>query len=229
MFWSSSNNIDHFRRRGYPFLVWLTIGLMLASPLSDAHPRAGAVLAAINLLSILLGAGFAGNRTIVRYAAVPLSFLWITARLLEGFGNGPHLYNHSAHFVGLALTCTILWAILNHMADVSQVTSSVIAEAAIGYLVVAIAFAQLYWILNELLAGAFTQQVRPSESAIFLYLSMTSLTGVGNGAILPVNPFVRVLVAFESMTGIFFVALVVARLVSSYPARPRAETPRGKP
>jgi hypothetical protein len=229
MFWSSSKNIDHFRRRGYPFLVWLTIGVMLVSPLSDAHPRAGAILAVINLLSILLGAGFAGNRKIVRYAAIPLSFLWMAARLLEEFGNGLFLYHHSAHFIGLALTCTILWAILGHMADVSQVTSSVIAEAAIGYLVVAITFAQLYWILNELVADAFTRQVRPSESAIFLYLSMTSLTGLGNGAILPVNPFVRVLVAFESMTGIFFVAVVVARLVSSYRARPRGENPGETP
>jgi hypothetical protein len=225
MFWFSSKNIDRFRRRGYPFLVWLTIGLMLASPLSDAHPRAGAILAVVNLLSILLGAAFAGNRQIVRYAAIPLSFLWMAARLLEEFGKGLYLYDHSAHFIGLALTCTILWAILHHMADVSQVTSSVIAEAAIGYLVVAMAFAQLYWILNELVTDAFTRQVRPSESAIFLYFSMTSLTGLGNGALLPVNPFVRVLAAFENMTGIFFVAVVVARLVSSYPARPSGENP----
>jgi hypothetical protein len=33
--------------RGYPSVVWLTIGLMLASPLSDAHPRGGAILAVV--------------------------------------------------------------------------------------------------------------------------------------------------------------------------------------
>jgi hypothetical protein len=50
---------------------------------------------------------------------------------------------------------------------------------------------------------------------------MITLTSVGYGRIVPVNPYVRLVAAFESMIGIFFVAVVVARLVSSYYHRPR--------
>ena len=40
---------------------------------------------------------------------------------------------------------------------------------------------------------------------------------------MPLNPYVRIIAALESMSGVFFVAVVVARLVSSYRPKPLAE------
>ena len=48
---------------------------------------------------------------------------------------------------------------------------------------------------------------------------MITLSGLGYSIIAPINPYVRLIVALENMTGIFYVAVVVARLVSSYRAR----------
>ena len=53
---------------------------------------------------------------------------------------------------------------------------------------------------------------------------MITLSSVGYGGIVPVNPYVRFVAALESMTGIFYVAVVVARFVSSY--RPRKGSER---
>lgn len=86
----------------------------------------------------------------------------------------------------------------------------------VSYLIIAIGFSQLYWILNELVTDSFNQKLPPRQSSTFLYFSMVTLTSVGYGGIVPVNPFVRLIAAFESMTGIFYVAIVVARLVSAY-------------
>jgi Ion channel len=209
------------RRRGSLLLMWVLLAVTLASPVGDAHPHIGAVLALVVVCSILVGARFAGNKRIVRMVAVPLSGAWMIARLLEEFGNGQHPYNHLAHVFGLALSCTILWALFHRLGRTSQVTSSVIAEAFISYLIIATAFSQLYWILNELVADAFNPKILPSEGTTFLYFSMTTLSSLGYGEIAPVNPFVRLVAALESMTGIFFVAVVVARLVSSY--RPKED------
>lgn len=44
---------------------------------------------------------------------------------------------------------------------------------------------------------------------------MVTLTSVGYGGIVPANPYVRMVAAFEGISGIFFIG-VVARLVSSY-------------
>jgi len=70
--------------------------------------------------------------------------------------------------------------------------------------------------LNRFVAHAFNQVILSTQSGTFLYFSMVTLTSVGYGGIAPLNPYVRMVAAFESMSGIFFVAVVIARLVSSY-------------
>jgi hypothetical protein len=52
-----------------------------------------------------------------------------------------------------------------------------------------------------------------------------TISGVGYGGILPINPYLRLIAALETMLGIFFVAVVVARLVSSYRPEPRSKRP----
>jgi hypothetical protein len=214
-----------FLRRGSLVLMWLIIAETVASPIADRYPHIGAAMALIIVLGVLLGARLSVSKKIVIRVVLPLSGLWILARLAEGFGNGQHIYNLVSHSVGLTLSCAILWAIFDRL-QTSQVTSSVIAESFISYLIIAISFSQLYWILNELVVNSFNQKISTAQSAEFLYFSMITLTSIGYGGIIPVNPFVRLIAALESVTGIFYVAVVVARLVSAYrPLQERADTP----
>lgn len=206
-------------RRGSFLLLGLLIAVTIASPIADVHPRVGAVLAVIVLLAIGVGASLRGNKRTVLLIGLPLSMLWLLARLLEEFGSGHHVYNHLAHVFGFLLSCTLLWAISHRLRTTSEVTTNLLAEAFISYLIIATAFSQLYWILNELVSGAFNVPIPPTQGATFLYFSMITLTGVGYGELLPVNAYIRIVAALESMTGIFYVAVVVARLVSSYPRR----------
>jgi len=211
-------------QRGSLVLMWLLIAETVASPVADRYPHIGAAMALIIMLSVLLGARLSVSRKLVIRVVLPLSGLWFLARLAEGLSNEQDIYNLVSHSVGLLLSCAVLWALFDRL-HTSQVTSSVIAEAFISYLVIAIAFSQLYWILNELVVDSFNQRVTAAHSAEFLYFSMITLTSIGYGGIVPLNPFVRLIAALESMTGIFFVAIVVARLVSAYrPLRERADT-----
>ncbi len=211
-------------RHGSLILMWLIIAETLASPLADRSPHIGAAMALIIALGILLGARISANRKLMLRVVLPLSSLWMVARLLEGLGYRPQLFNFLSHTFGLAFSLAVLWAIFDRLHP-SEVTSSVIAESFISYLIIAIAFSQLYWLLNELVVDSFNQKVTPKQSAEFLYFSMITLTSIGYGGIIPVNPFVRIIAALESMTGIFYVAVVVARLVSAYrPLHERADT-----
>jgi hypothetical protein len=49
-----------------------------------------------------------------------------------------------------------------------------------------------------------------------LYLSLITLTTLGYGDIVPVTPPARMLAALEAMTGVLYIAITVARLVSAY-------------
>jgi hypothetical protein len=209
-------------RHRIEILMWILIGEMLASPVADYHPRAGAILGVVALVTLLMGVSVAGNQKIIRFGVLPAAGIWLVARGLEAFGDTTRIYAQLAPVAGLALSCSLLIAIFDHFNSVPDVPRSAIAEAFICYLIIAIAFSQIYWILNRLLDHPFNQPIVESRSGTFLYFSMITLSSVGYGGIVPVNPYLRLVAALESMTGIFFVAVVVARLVSSYKPKPRA-------
>lgn len=213
--WSRSG---FFARHGVVILMWALIAEMLASPLADSHPRVGALLGFAVLLMVLAGIGRIANRSKVHRIVIPVAGIWMITRLIEAFGN-PH-EPYLSPVVGLVFSCSILWAMFDHLHSEFRNPRNAIAEAFISYLVIATAYSQLYWIMNRFVAHAFNQTIPSTQAGTFLYFSMVTLTSVGYGGIVPLNPYVRMVAALESMSGIFFIAVVVARLVSSY--RPKA-------
>ena len=208
------------------------VAQMLLSPLGDSHPHIGGLLALVLLLLIIFAARHMTNTKIVGRAVIPAAAIWIVARALEAFGNPSQFYAHMAPIAGLGVSLTILWAILDRFDRISVVTTSAISEAFISYLVIAVAFSQLFWILNHFIPNAFNQVIPEGQTSTLLYFSMVSLTGVGYGDINPVNPYVRLIAALENMVGIFYIAVVVAKLVSSYRGPSRREikeTDRAEP
>jgi hypothetical protein len=212
-----------FCRHRVQTLMAALIAEMLASPIADSHPRAGAVLGLTVLAMVLASISQMANVGIVRRIVIPIAALWMLARIIEAFGDRHEIYANLSPVMGLLFSCSILWAIFNHFRYEFHNPRNAISEAFISYLVIASAFGQLYWILNRFIDHAFNQVIPYTQNGTFLYFSMVTLTSVGYGGIAPLNPYVRMVAAFESMSGIFFIAVVVARLVSSYRPNERRE------
>lgn len=96
------------------------------------------------------------------------------------------------------------------------------------YLLIAHAFALMYFALElsdqGSIAGADLDVVTGKAIAgwpvsSFLYFSFVTLTTVGYGDMSPASPFARSLVILEATCGQFFLAVLVARLVSSFGPR----------
>jgi hypothetical protein len=213
MKWLHSGFFAHHR---IEILMWGLIVEMLASPLADSHPRIGALLGFVVLVMVLVGIREIAKRTFVENTLIPLAVIWMITRIMEAFGDRSKFYANLSPLAGVVFSCSIVWAIFNHFHSRSRNLRTAIAEAAFGYLIVATAFSQVYWILNRLVDHAFNQVIPLGEHATFLYFSMVTITSVGYGGIVPLNPYIRMVAALESMCGIFFVAVVVARVVSSY-------------
>jgi ABC-type proline/glycine betaine transport system permease subunit len=71
--------------------------------------------------------------------------------------------------------------------------------------------------LSRVVDHPFNEQI--TQSSTFLY----TLSGVGTGVIAPINPYIRLITGIENMIGIFYLAVVVSRLVSSYRSRNRQQ------
>jgi len=198
-------------------------GAVLASPLGDFHPLIGEALALLTLTILLAGASYMVSRRIARTVVFPVALLWLLARSLEAFGFTHVAIAPLAPMAGLVLSAVVLTAILRRLASPPLVTTGVIAEAFMGYLALATAFSEIFWILNHLIGTPFNQPIPGSQTSTMLYFSMITLTSVGYGGIVPINPYLRLVAAMESMLGIFYVAVVVARLASFYRSSNRAQ------
>jgi Ion channel len=209
-----------FRYRS-ELLMWEYILVLALSPITDGHAVLGLALDLVLFAGLLVGASFMATKRIVLYVVYPLAGIWLACHFMQLLLSRPYLISP---YVGLALSCAIIWGILSRFTRKGGVAgSSAIAEAIICYLVIAVAFSQLYWIMNRLFANCFDHLIPASQQSEFLYYSLTTLTTLGAGDINPVNHYVRFVAAFESVAGIFFLAIVIARLVAGYRADASAE------
>ncbi len=79
------------------------------------------------------------------------------------------------------------------------------------------AFAYVYVVCQALFPGSFSALANSADPRTWmelLFLSFTTLSGVGLGDIVPVLPMARALVMIEEFTGVMYLALVVSRLIA---------------
>jgi hypothetical protein len=106
-----------------------------------------------------------------------------------------------------------------------------ILGAACGYLFLGLGWAVLYSLIEGVRPGSFQispklvtggEQARPLPH-VLTYYSFVTLTTVGYGDVSPVSPATRTLAWVEAITGQFYLAVIVAGLVSVMAAKGKRE------
>lgn len=206
--------LEWVQRYRSELLACLLVAEMLISPVADYHPHAGAALAAFIWLVVILAARYMAARRLVLMVVLPLAALWVIARLLEAFGDPSRSYSRLAPMAGFLLSLSLLWGIVERSHASARTMRTAIAESFIAYLLIAICFSQVYWMLNQAVPTPYNRVISPHEISTLLYFSMVTLSTVGYGYIVAINPYVRMVAAFESVVGVFYLAVVVSRLVA---------------
>ncbi len=87
-----------------------------------------------------------------------------------------------------------------------------------AYVLLGVMFAQGFELVAMVEPGAFQVLGAPATYDTmlprFLYYSFTTLTTLGYGDIIPIHPYARSLAVLESLVGVIYPAVLIARLVS---------------
>ena len=89
--------------------------------------------------------------------------------------------------------------------------------AGATFTLLAWAFAYVYVLCQAVVPGSFVAAAASEGSRTWmelLFLSFTTLSGVGLGDIVPLTPMARALVMIEEFSGVMYLALVVSRLIA---------------
>jgi hypothetical protein len=115
----------------------------------------------------------------------------------------------------------VIFHLLRFVVAAPQVNSEVLCAAVAIYLLFAIVWAFIYTLLARWQPGAFDlTNANDAKNAMTgftaLYFSVQILTTITFGDILPVSNVARMLALVQSTSGVFYMAILVARLVGLY-------------
>lgn len=108
-------------------------------------------------------------------------------------------------------------SLIAYMLEDEFATADELFAAAATFTLLAWAYAYLYVVCQALLPGSFSALVGPENPRTWmelLFLSFTTLSGVGLGDIVPITPMARALVMLQEFSGVMYLALVVSRLIA---------------
>jgi len=131
---------------------------------------------------------------------------------------------HSAGFLGLvAFFVSVAFWTVWHLMRAERVTAETLIGALCGYLLAGLAFGLLFSTIETVAPGSLRLGAAATgqTGSDIVYFSFITLMTIGYGDIVPVGEAARLLVMVEGVTGQFYIAAVVARLISLRVTKPR--------
>jgi ion channel len=125
--------------------------------------------------------------------------------------HGLPLVADAASAVVLALCVTV---ILAHVFQSSEITADTILAAIVAYLFLAIAFSRAFVIVESLSPSSFGLRAGVNSDFELLYFSFVTIATLGYGDVVPRLPTAQILAMLEAVIGQFYVAVLIAWLVS---------------
>jgi hypothetical protein len=145
----------------------------------------------------------------------PLAMLW-----LQHFGLSPdnNIVGIGYYSYLIALEGFAVWRLLRFVLSAKEVDAEALAAGVSIYLLLGLLWSSLYTMLSAVQVGAFKGELTNGamSQADAFYFSLCTLTTAGYGDISPVSHQARILAVMESVTGVLYVGMLIARLVSLY-------------
>jgi voltage-gated potassium channel len=200
-------------------LVVLAVFLICA-PFVEELEGGHLILSVLFSLVLLAAVVAVGKRKRSLAIALVLAVPAITARWINQLR--PDLVHPAVFLVcALLLLAFVIGHLLHFVLQAPIVTVEVLCASIAAYLMLGLTWTVAYWLVDQLTpGGAFsfntTRGAHSMNGFTGFYFSFITLSTVGYGDITPVSHAARWLAAMEAMTGLLYVAVLIARLVSLY-------------
>ncbi len=211
-------------------LLLALVGQLIVLPLFEQHPLVRFLVNFTYTLMFVSGVLLFFSRRSQLVPALPILLIVVSISWVSYFVDHPTLFVVDcvldAFFFAMLAGFLVVRVMKRHLATLQSVFGSVNA-----YLLLGLAWAMLYW-ATERIEGetldfpnppASTSTNHPEKSitsfSTVVYFSFVTMSTLGYGDIRPATPMTRTLAWMQSVTGQFYLAILVARVVSAIPIR----------
>src|SRR5882724_10588294 len=229
-------------RRRLRFRRFSTVQLLIAlalffmwAPFVEEIEGGELIVSGLFSLVLLAGVVAVADRKRVLVIAIVLAIPAIAGRWINHFR--PDLIPPAVFLAaGLILIAFVVGNLIRFVLRAPSVNTEVLCASISAYLMLGLMWTLAYWLVDQLTpGGAFSFNTNAGTQSMNgftgFYFSFITLSTVGYGDITPVSRIARWLAAMEAMTGLLYVAVLIARLVSLYsspksdPGIPKREPP----
>jgi len=201
----------------HPSAVLLVAQLVavLAYPFFDDSTPGRATLGVVQMGVVLIALWAVRRTPALTWVAVLLGGPAMVFTVLEAFEPGTDWIVLVSALCHAPFYFYISYGMVRYLFHDDRVTRDELFATGAAFTVVAWGFAYVYAAAQVIWPGSFVGFGHDGDRPWFelLFLSFTTLTSVGLSDVTPVLGHARSLVMIEQIAGVFYVALVVARLV----------------
>ena len=185
----------------------------LAEPGSSFQPVLGVALSLVIISGILAMRRERFLLLVAILLGVPVLIAWWASALVP--------FTFAAALIPILFFTFFAVFLLRAVVTADEVTSDVVAGALSVYLLLGLIWSIIYQSIalldpSAFNAGSAIAAAGPLDRMDFIYYSFITLATVGYGDITPVAPLAQSFAYAEAVTGVLYVAVLVARLVSAY-------------
>jgi hypothetical protein len=199
-------------------LFWSLIVLLVALPfLSQTHY--GQIALSVVNVAVLLTAVAAVGRTSLSFVVALILVVPALGSRIVALESGQPGYLALTYGFNAVFYMYVLANLLRYVFRLDLISRDKLYGAVAAYMLIAIFWAQLHGLTQYFYPGAYIEGGIPRVLEIpdLIYFSFTALSTAGFGDISPATVQSRYLTVLEMVTGVMFVAILIARLTGVYP------------
>jgi hypothetical protein len=202
-------------------LLFLLLGMLVLAPV--VHDVLGLVFFEdLFMTGVFIFAAYSFSRNPALLAAlVTLALPALVSTWASDLMKAPGWLTILGGVCDAGFSAALTVAVLLYVFRERNVSADMIAGAIVAYLLMAVMWSQLYFVLESLRPGSFSLPagVNRATLAAFRYFSIVTITTVGYGDIVPVSAAARAFANLEALVGQLYLVIQVSWLVGMHVSR----------
>ena len=208
------------QKTNFFYLLVALLFLLLSIPITDDLSGISTPVAKAVVFSVMLLIGIWSLRGSGRFFSIGLAFV-VAGFVLNIVAINSHItfFQYSAILAVMGFLLVTITFTLRQVVVGTEINANRLVGAICVYLMLGVIWALAYSLLELATPGSFGGVTAGQDAgwdSEWLYFSFVTLTTLGYGDILPLSALARALAYMEAVTGQFYVAILVAGLVSAY-------------
>jgi hypothetical protein len=224
--WTKNAMLEKTQSRPDLLLLLSLVLVIVVYPALDHGDIRRAILGVLMFVPLLLATGRLSERRGRVWPTVLLMVVTFLTAVVSTFFPHPTVVGLKWALLVVFFGLTV-YGLFPYLKNARSVTDAHLYTAISIYLLLGMQWFALYSAIDVFYPGSIVQNStslvdRQSE---LLYFSLVTLSTIGYGDIVPIRGEVRMLAALEGVTGVLYVAITVALLVSSYKQQGTTDEP----